>query len=238
MPKPPKPAPIPDWLKVTLQRKTNGEPSPDTMDLQVVSAALAGVELEALKARFGIEPGEIQNSLLRVACAVRENRVDAKTFEEYPDLLALRPSRRRAKKDAKRPNSIADLEAMEVSTEGLPEIIPGDDKSLHDFLVAIKARSAETLIPATLNALQRNVNSYDGTVSNPAVSKSLEMYYGIGRRGPGVAMQFNLGDKSADKSVDTPHFFEETILAAEEADGSGGGETTVFDERLLGQQEE
>ena len=240
MPKRDKTPPIPDWLRPTLKRVITGEAQPDTMDFQIVSAALAGVELDALKTRFQLSAEEIQRSLLRVACAVRSNAVDAGIFDEYPDLKALRTARKHGKKEAivKRARSIADIEAMDITDEGLPEIIPGDEKSLHEFLVAAKAKSARTLVVKTLNALQRNVESYDGLVSNPAVSKSLEMYYGVGRRGPGVAMQFNLGDKPGDKAADTPHFFEQTILEAEAADGSGGGESTIFDERLLGQQDQ
>ena len=59
MPKLDLPPPIPDWLKPVLKRSISGEAKPDTMDFQVVSAALAGVELDALKKRFDLGAGGV-----------------------------------------------------------------------------------------------------------------------------------------------------------------------------------
>jgi hypothetical protein len=237
-----KPSPIPDWLKPTLKRHIAGEAHPDTMDFQIVSAALAGVELDALKKRFDLGADEILKSVRRVAEAVRENAVEGKVFDDYPDLSALRTARKPPKKEVRGPRSEADVaaqrEALAIMDADLPEIIPGDDKSLHEFLVAAKANAAKTLVPAAFRALQQNIDSLDGQVSNAAIAKTLETYLGVGRRGPGVAIQQNFGEHGEQKAADTPHFFEETILAAETEEGSVGGEITVFDERLLGLQEE
>ena len=243
MPRTEKPAPIPDWLKPTLKKAIKGEAQPDTMDFQIVSAALAGVELDALKTRFDLQADEILKSLLRVACAVRSGALDRDTLDAYPDLLALATKKAQFNKVRdNRPTTgkkvFPEKSLAVIDTSDLPEIVPGDDKSLHEFLVAAKAKYARQIITNALQALNDNVNSVDGMVSNMAVSKILEMFYGVGRRGPGVAMQLNFGDKPGEKQSDTPHFFEETILEAEALEGSVGGETTVFDERLLGQQEE
>ena len=223
------PSNIPDWIKPTLRRSITGESQPDTQDLQVVSAALAGVELDALKTRFEASAEEIQNSLLRVVCAVREGKLNGDVYGQFPDLESLRSGRKAARKKVQ-PETVA----MEVSTAGLPDIIPGDDESLHAYLVAVKNRQARTLAPLTLQSLEVNVSMG----KQDAINKSLEMFYGVGRRGPGVAMQFNMGGAAKEKAEDTPHFFEETVLSAEKEDGSLGGEVTMFDERLLGQQEE
>ena len=238
MPKSSRPAPIPDWLRPTLKRAISGEPPPDTLDFQIVSAALAGVELDALKSRFQTPAEEIMKSVLRVACAVREQRVEGEVYAKFPDLKALQTKRKREKKTAiVGPQSIAAIEAREIEFGPLPEIIPGDDESFHNFLMAAKAQSARVLVPATLRAMQRNMESFDGQTSNPAIAKSLEMFYGVGKRGPGVAIQQNFGQGADKEKAETPHFFEETILHAEVTEGSHGGETTVFDERLLGQQD-
>lgn len=226
MPKSSRPAPIPDWLKPTLKKIPLGAPAPDTLDFQIVSAALAGVELKELKARFKVPGSDILTSVERVTSAVREQRVEGEVFEKFPDLKALMVKRKH--KDETPPSPLF------VITDGLPEIIEGDDESFHNFLMAAKTRQARTLIPAALAALERNL--YNPFQSHQAISKSLEMYYGVGKRGPGVAVQINNGGDK--EKSETPHFFEETILDAEVAEGSKGGETTVFDERLLGQQNE
>jgi len=238
MPKSSKPAPIPDWLRPTLKRHIAGEKPPDTQDLQMVSAALAGVELNALKARFQCPAEEVMGAVLRVACAVREQRVDGPTLKQFPDLKVLEVKRKRKKKTAiVGPVSLAATGESEIIFRELPEIIPGDEKSFHDFLMAAKAQSAAVLVPATLKALRRNMESFDGFTSNPAIAKSMEMFYGVGKRGPGIAIQQNFGQGQDKEKAATPHFFEATILEAEVSEGSHGGETTVFDERLLGQQD-
>lgn len=224
MPKSAKSVPIPGWLKDTLKKVPPGQKTPDTLDFQIVSTALAGVELEFLKSRFKIPAADILESVIRVTCAIREQRVEGEVFTEYPELKALRVKRIRRKEPKP--------EALAVVTEGLPEIVEGDPDSFKDFLEAAKLRHAKSLVPATLQALEMNVRLLD----QPAISKSLEMFYGVGKRGPGVAVQINQGGPQ--KEAETPHFFEQTILDAEVAEGSKGGETTVFDERLLGQQEE
>ena len=241
MPKLDLPPPIPDWLKPVLKRSISGEAKPDTMDFQVVSAALAGVELDALKKRFDLGAEEIVKAIRRVACAVRGRAVDKDVLDEYPDLRTLQ--RKEVAKPKAGPKSIKDREEERalavIDTSSLPEIIPGNDKSLHEFLVAAKALYAREIVKDTFEAMRENVKSLDGMVSNMAVAKSLETFYGVGRRGPGVAIQQNFGEGSnGQKSDETPHFFEQVILEAEVADGSGGGEQTVFDERLLGQQDQ
>ena len=245
MPTTPKPSPIPNWLKPTLKRNITGENAPDTMDLQIVSAALAGVELDALKKRFEASAEEIQGALRRVACAVRGGSISTDAFEEYPELAVLRSGRKPAAKPGRKksPLSMADHHETDMTLgdieADLPVIQPGDDKSLHEFLIAAKARYASKLIPQAFRTLQSNMMSSDGLTSNQAVSKTLETFMGVGKRGPGIAIQQNFGESKGDsKHVDTPHFFEATILEAEVAEGSKGGEAHVFDERLLGQQEE
>lgn len=239
MPRKQKPAPIPKWLLPTLRRQISGEPAPDTQDLQVVSAAVGGVELESLKARFQAGADEILAAIMRVACAVREHRLEGETFQQFPDLRALEPKKKRKKSTALvGPKSIAAIEAGEIELVNLPEIDPSDPESFHNFLMAAKAQAAPILVPATLEAMRRNMQSFDGQTSNPAIAKSLEMFYGVGKRGPGIAIQQNFGGQQDKEKAETPHFFEETIQDAERAEGSKGGETVVFDERLLGQQEE
>lgn len=236
-----RPNAVPDWLKNTISRKIPPQKEPDTLDFQIVSAALAGVEMEALKKRFDIAASEIQASLLRVASSVREGKIDSETFDAYPDLRALKPPRERKKKPGDRLARIVEEKmALEVMDDSdLPEIVPGNDESFHAYLVAAKVKFARRIVPDTMRALHSNVKSLDGMVSNMAVAKSLEMYYGVGRRGPGVVQQFNVGgEKGGEGQPETPHFFEQTILEAEKAEGTSGGEVTVFDERLLGQQEE
>jgi hypothetical protein len=178
-------------------------------------------------------------AVLRVACCVREQKVDGPTFKQFPELKALEVKRRKKKETAiVVPQSLASIGESEIIFTDLPEIIPGDEKSFHDFLMAAKAQSAAVLVPATLKALRRNMESFDGVTSNPAIAKSMEMFYGVGKRGPGVAIQQNFGPGQDKESAETPHFFEEIIQQAENLEGGHGGETTVFDERLLGQQEE
>jgi len=236
MPKSTKPSPIPDWLKPWLRRPLSGEAEPDTMDYQVASAALSGVEVDDLKKRFDLDGNGVLASIKSVACAVREGKVDATVFDDFPDLRALKLKREKPKSAKPVSEPSTDLAVIPVSN--LPEIIPGDEKSFHEFLVAAKEQQARTLVPKTLAALERNLDSLDGMVSNAAISKSLEMHYGVGRRGPGVAIQQNFGGEGGKKEVETPYFFESTILEAEKAEGGSGGETTVFDERLLGQQDD
>ena len=221
---------FPTWLLKTLRREITGQSAPDTQDYQITQAAIAGVTPEELKSRFKLESSEILQSIRRVACEVRAGNTPDTTIHEFPELKSLSP---RKKTKSKKEQAIVRIEDCDMT--GLPAINHSDPGSLPEFLRVAKEKSAATLAPLTLRVLESKV-----AYGEPAALKnSLELLYGIGRRGPQVAIQQNFGGAAERTAAGRgPHEFESIIMAAEKADGTTGGETTVFDERLLEQQEE
>ena len=219
--------PLPDWLRPLLKRAIRGEHSPVDDDYEIAAAAVAGVGLSDLKQRFGLESDLILCAIKRVACAVRDRAVPDDVLEQYPDLESL--ASKRGGKNAKPAAKLQKIEPVDMVDCG--HLLTSDPESLPEFLRTVKHESARRLAPATMAALEYNVRIGDQS----AINKSLELLWGVGKRGPGTAVQVNVGGEKS--SVSGPHQFEEIILSAEREEGAQGGETTVFDERLLGQQE-
>ena len=226
--KPFQPSTLPDWLKPLLRRAIRNEPDPAEVDYEISSAAMAGVELRDLRSRFELDTEGIVAAIRRVACAVRDRSAPESMLERYPDVEAFAGKKAREKKKS-------ELKIQIMSPTELvncDHLLTNDPESLPEFLREVKHQAARTLAPATMAALATKVMlGHDA-----AINKSLELLWGVGKRGPGTALQVNIG--GSQKEPETPHFFEQTILEAEKQEGAKGGESTMFDERLLGQQDD